>query len=108
MTVSNEHKQVLAEMRKRLVVIGNKECDFISVELLFYDAIRIARFYGDDPATNSFLSDLKNLEISEYEESRQLFRKSSQREKVIRRFSMRLKTILSNYSKTPSLRQQAG
>lgn len=94
-TISPEHKHLFEETKKHLTTIGAKETNFLKVELLFYDAITIARTYGEDPATNNLLAALKQLQVNEYQQTKTLFKKSSQRERVIRRFINQLKSILS-------------
>lgn len=92
---SVEHKQQFQEIKKKLTAIGAKEGSFIKVELLFYDAMSVAREYGDNEAENGLLAALKQLQANEYRQTKALFNKSAQRERVIRRFINRLKTVLT-------------
>jgi len=85
----------LEEIRKKLSAIGWKESSFISVELLFYEALTIARNFGNDPSTNELLASLKKLEANEYKLTKEFFRRSTQKEQAIRRFLMQLKNILA-------------
>lgn len=94
-SISQKDKKQLDEMRKNLLVIGSSESNFIKVELLFYDAISIARNYGDDEKENGFLAALKDLQANQYQDTKALFSKSVQRERVIRRFISGLKSTLS-------------
>lgn len=81
-------------MQKRLSLIGHKESTFTSVEIIFYQVLSIIRSYGSQES-NPLLAELKRIEENEYRQTRELFRKSAQREKVIRRFVMKLKGFLS-------------
>jgi|GEM_PF-1044661 len=93
--ISPAHKSLFEETKKNLTVIGAKENTFLKVEIIFYDMLGIARTYGDDIAANKLLAALKQLQVNEYQQTRALFKKSSQRERVIRRFITQLKSILS-------------
>src|SRR5438067_11664853 len=93
--ISYQHKHRFDEMKKSLLTIGYKECDFIKVELLFFDALAIAREYGDDVSKNHLLASLKQLQANQYQQTKALFKKSSQRELAIRRFIIALKNILT-------------
>ena len=93
--ITVEHKRLLEEMKKNLTIIGAKESNFIKIELLFYDAITLARQYGDDEADNGLLAAFKNLQANQYRDTKELFGKSVQRERVIRRFISSLKTVLT-------------
>jgi hypothetical protein len=93
--ITYEHKQNLEEMKRRLSVIGFKEANFLKIELLFYEALEIARAYGSDVQENKLLSALKQLQAHEYQDTKNFFKKSSQREQVIRRFITGFKTVLS-------------
>ncbi|MGZ5287814.1 MAG: hypothetical protein ACXWB9_11535, partial [Flavisolibacter sp.] len=84
-----------------LLVLGSRESSFVAVELLFYEAITIARSYGNDPEQNQLLYALKELESGAYNDTKAHFKKSNQRETVIRRFIVQLKNILNSGIKTP-------
>lgn len=94
-TISPEHKHFFEETKKNLTSIGAKETNFLKIELLFYNVIGIARTYGEDPETNNLLAALKQLQTNEYQQTKAFFKKSSQRERVIRRFINQLKSVLS-------------
>jgi hypothetical protein len=94
-SMSREHKQQLEEIKRNLTLAGARESSFTRVELLFYDAMTIARAYGDDIAENGFLAAFKKLQATEYQQTKALFNKSVQRERVIRRFISSLKNVLS-------------
>ena len=104
--LSNIHKSRFDEIKKKLSLLGCKESSFISIELLFYEAINISRTYSDDPTENKLLSALKQLQADQYHSAKELFRKSSQKEQAIRRFNVQFKNVLSLgikdfYSKQP-------
>lgn len=93
--ISSIHKQQFESIRKNLTNIGAKESNFIKIELLFYQTISIAREYGNDVADNGLLAALKRVQADEYEQTKVLFKKSAQRERVIRRFISSFKTVLT-------------
>src|SRR5690349_19845288 len=93
--ITPDHKKQFEETKRVLVAIGSKEENFLKIELLFFDIIRVARTYGDDPAENNFLAALKQLQANEYRETQTKFKKSVQREKVIGRFINQLRAILT-------------
>jgi len=93
--LSNIHKSRFDEIKKKLSLLGCKESSFITIELLFYEAINISRTYGDDPTENKLLSALKQLQVDQYQSAKELFRKSSQKEQAIRRFNVQFKNVLS-------------
>lgn len=93
--LSAAHKLQFEEIKKSLSAIGGKETTFVKVELLFFDAMSVARTYGDDVTENALLSALKELQANQYRETKLLYNKSVQREKAIRRFVSGLKSILT-------------
>jgi hypothetical protein len=93
---TQQFKEKLDEIRKKLVVLGSKESNFMGVEMLFYDAITIARTYGNDSEDNKLLFALKELEAGAYSNTKSFFKKSHQREHVIRRFIVQFKNILAS------------
>lgn len=88
-------KQRFEEIRKSLTEIGSKESAFIRIEQLFYEAINISRNYGNEVASNKLLALFKNLEANQYQDTKAHFRKSSQREQVIKRFINQFKIVLA-------------
>ena len=105
--LSNEHKLQLEDLKRRLTSISAKESNFLKVELIFYETIEVARHYGDDPKENGLLDALKQLQSHQYQDTKAYFKKSSQREQVIRQFISKLKTVLSagiknSYLTTPT------
>lgn len=94
-SISQQHKQRFTEMKKSLAEIGSKEGNFIKVEILFYDAIAVAREYGDNEQENGLLAAFKQIQYDQYQKTKALFRKSSHREQVIRRFCNSLKGVLT-------------
>jgi hypothetical protein len=93
--IAPEHKLQFEEMRKKLALIGYKEMNFLKIELLFYEAMEIARGYGNDCAENDLLNALKKLQANEYANTKALFKKSAQREQVIGRFISQFKVLLA-------------
>lgn len=93
--LSYKDKQQFEEIKRRLSIIGFKEANFLKIELLFYEAMEIARVYGNDSQENKLLAALKQLQANQYQNTKNLFKKSSQREQVIRRFITGFKTVLS-------------
>ncbi len=93
-TISLLHRKRFGEIRKSLTLIGNKEMNFLKIELLFYEVLTIAKDYGDDDA-NELLARLRQLEQNEYRKTKVPTAKSSQRETNIRHFISGLKRILS-------------
>lgn len=94
-SITPHHKKQFEEMKKSLVAIGAKEGNFIKVEILFYDAITVARTYGEDPSENPLLAAFKDLQANQYQDTKALFNKNTQRERVIRRFIGSFRTVLT-------------
>jgi hypothetical protein len=105
-SISPEHKQLFEEMKKELTAIGSKEGNFIKVELMFYQAIAVAREYGDDERENGLLAALKQLQANQYQQTKAFFKKNTQREKVIGRFINSVKTVLTAGMKNEFLQPQ--
>lgn len=93
-TISKLHKEQFSDMRKRLVTIGSRESTFTSVEILFYDALAIARSYG--PGDNPLLQSLECLKSAEYTLAMGRFARGAQRERAIKRFITKFKCLLGN------------
>lgn len=89
------HRERMTEMKKKLSELGNKESSFIGIELLFYEALTMARSYGNDPSENLFLAALKIIEVNEFQVSKEFYKKSTQREHAIRKFSAQFKNTLT-------------
>jgi hypothetical protein len=94
--LTHEDRHHLEEIRKKLSVIGFKEANFLKIELLFYEAMEIARGYGNDVQENKLLNALKLLQANQYQDTKSIFKKSTQRELVIRRFITGFKAVLSS------------
>lgn len=94
--VTQSDKTKFDNLRKQLIQIGNKESDFIKVEMIFFDALNYSREYGTDPDSNKLLFALKQLQEEEYHNTKAFFKKSSQREKLIQKFTHRLKLIIGS------------
>lgn len=94
-TLSHPDQKRFEEIRKTVSMIGAKESSFLRVELLFYEALTIAREYGNDSDGNIFLAQLKKVQANEYEKTKEHTQKSTQREQHIRRFITQFKKALS-------------
>ena len=92
--LSIEHKQHLENIKKRLAIIGSKEASFLKIELLFYEAVDLAREYGNDVNENKFLAALKQLQSGLLQDTKAYFKKSTQREQAIRKFMTGFKSVL--------------
>ena len=99
------YKQKLEKIKKQLTAVGSKEANFLKIELLFYEAMETAREYGKDSKQNNLLDVLKDLQAGQYQETKQLFKKSSQREQVIKKFINRFKTVLSLAIKNSTIKE---
>jgi len=93
--ITAEHRKRFEEIKRNLMILGNKESSFLKIELLFFEALGIARQYGEDPSENSLLASLKHLQQEEYQQSRTATKKVAQRELLIRKFVVQLKRVLS-------------
>ena len=98
MELTQVHTNRFREISEKLKSQGHRECVFTGAEILFYEAIAIARDYGNDPAGNSLLAELKYLESNQYRSTQVIFRKSSQREQKIKCFIRQLVGILTRSS----------
>jgi hypothetical protein len=94
-SISTSHKQRFEEIKKSLQLLGCKESHFVKIELLFFEALSISRTYGDDPQQNALLTALKGLQHNQYEKTKVVTKKASQRESSIRRFVVGFKKVLS-------------
>ena len=94
--ITQQFRDRLEEIRKKLATLGSKETQFMAVEMLFYDYITIARTYGNETEDNKLLLALKELEAGAYANTKNFFKKSHQREHVIRRFIVQFKNILAS------------
>jgi hypothetical protein len=95
-SLSLTHRQRLEAIRRKLQQLGNKESEFVKVELLFFEVLSIAKTYGEDPEQNEFLAGLKSLQHDQYEKTKIATRKASERESAIRRFTVGLRKLLSD------------
>lgn len=93
--ITVDHKKRFDEIKKRLTELGHKESSFVQVELLFYEVLSIAKGYGDDQEDNVLLYDMRKLQGDAYQNTKQLFKKSTQREQKIRKFIVEFKKVLS-------------
>jgi hypothetical protein len=94
-SISHTDRQRFEEIRKNLQELGNKESQFVKVELLFFEVLSIAKTYGEHPEQNTLLAALKNLQHDQYEKTKLATRKATERELAIRRFIVALRKVLS-------------
>lgn len=94
-SISNSHRKRLEEIRKKLQSVGSKECEFLKIELLFYEAISISKSYGEDAAKNNLLAALKDVQHDQYLKTQTVTRKPQERELSIRKFIVSLRKVLS-------------
>ena len=97
LALSLDHKKRFDEIKKRLSALGTGENNFVQVELLFFEAIDIAKEYGEDVQTNPLLAALRQLQQDEHEKTKAPTHKVNQRVVLIRRFVMGLKKDLSTH-----------
>jgi hypothetical protein len=95
-SLSTIHHKRFEEIRKSLSLLGNKEANFLQVQLLFYEVLTIAKDYGANDS-NTLLEHLRQLEQNEYKNAIALTAKQNQKENNIRHFIINLKKILSAY-----------
>lgn len=93
--LSSQHRQRFAEIRKNLDAIGSHEGAFVKIELLFFEALNLARQYGDALDENALLAELKRLHGEPYEKIQGHFKKRSQKELRIRQFIAAFKRVIS-------------
>ncbi|RYZ62150.1 MAG: hypothetical protein EOO14_03110 [Chitinophagaceae bacterium] len=94
--ISNTDKRFFEETKKQLALFGSKECNFLKVELLFYDTLQVARHYGDDPADNSLLAALKQLQLVGFAEAKTRCNKVTTQERLIKRFNGQFRAVLGS------------
>ena len=94
--ITGKDKHFLEEMKKQLATLGSKESNFLRVELLFYDALQLARNYGSNLQENKLLADLKQLQSTGYADAKSKCKKVSAQERIIKRFIVQFKLVLKN------------
>lgn len=82
-------------IRKQLDLLGNRESTFLQVELLFFEALNIAKTYGDDVQANALLAAFRNVQAGAYEKTREACKTSAQKERLIRQFTVQFKKALA-------------
>lgn len=80
------HRKKLEEIRKEFSTTSLEEGNFIKVELMFYEAIGVARECNSNEQENTLLAALKDIQFNQYRQTQTLFKKNIRRERVIRRF----------------------
>ncbi|MEI6946617.1 hypothetical protein V9K67_05400 [Paraflavisolibacter sp. H34] len=84
--ISLQHKERFREIFLKLKIMSCSEYTFREIENLFYEALSITRNYGNDANENPYLAELKQMENKQYRLTQEKYRKSSQRERVIKQF----------------------
>ena len=95
MQLTAEHVHRFEEIKRNLSLLGPRESAFVKVELLFFEALSIAREYGEDPSENSLLAALKEVQNDQYLKTKEATKKVNQREIHIKKFIVKLKRVLS-------------
>jgi len=85
-------------IRKSLDMLGNRESSFLQVELLFYEALNLAKAYGENVQMNSLLAALRNVQLGAYEKTKEACRTSAQKERLIRQFIIQFKKAIASKS----------
>ena len=79
-------KNRFEEIRKSLSSLGSKEATFLKVELLFHEALTMAKAYGNDLRENFLLAALRKVQLDAYEKTKEVCRTKSQKERLIHHF----------------------
>src|SRR5687768_16959540 len=93
--ITSPDKSRLEEIRKTLTMLGYRESAFLKVELLFYEALTLAKAYGDNLQINGLLASLRNVQAGIYQETKAVFKTSTQKERIIRKFIVEFKKAIS-------------
>ena len=93
--LTSVHRKRFEEIRRKLTLLGNKENNFLQVQLLFYEALTIAKDYGDTEGASVLLTQLRQLEQNEFAKANVPTVKQNQKEGNIRHFVVGLKKVLS-------------
>jgi hypothetical protein len=101
MLITTPDKGRLEEIRKTLSILGCKEGTFLKVELLFYEALTIAKGYGENVQFNKLLASLRDVQSGVYQATKEVCKTSSQKERLIRKFVVQFKKAIS--CKLPAL-----
>lgn len=94
--ISNTDKRFFEDAKKQLTQFGSKECNFLKVEMLFYDTMKVARQYGDDLAENSLLAALKKLQLVGFAEAKTRCSRVTTQERLIKRFNGQFRAVLGS------------
>lgn len=92
--ITGADKHYFEEAKKRLGTLGSKECNFLQVELLFYEAMQVARHYGNNLQENHLLAAFKQLQSAGFAEAKVKCSKVSTQERVIKRFVAQFRAVL--------------
>lgn len=98
---TNEHKERVKEIFTKLTDTKSDESHFSQIENLFFEMIAIVRMYGQDVNDNTFLADLKKLEINEYKFIQDKTLTKKNRETKIRGLKNSIKQVLQKWLNQP-------
>jgi hypothetical protein len=93
--ISASDKNRFDQIRKTISELGCKEGSFLRVELLFYEALGIAKTYGDNLQFNGLLAALKEVQSGVYQNTKLICRTSSQKERHIHKFVVQFKKAIA-------------
>ena len=66
-------------IRKDLDMLGSRESTFLKVELLFYEALNMAKTYEANVQLNTLLAALRQVQVGAYEKTKEVCRTSTQK-----------------------------
>jgi len=96
--ITTPDRKRLDAIRKDLGLLGNKESSFLKVELLFYEALNLAKSYGENAQLNTLLASLRHVQVDAYEKTKEVCRTSAQKERLIRQFIVQFKRAIAGKS----------
>jgi len=85
-------------IRKNLDMLGSKESTFLKVELLFYEALNMAKTYGENTHINELLAALRNVQLGTYEKTKSVCKTRAQKERLIHQFMVQFKRAIAGKS----------
>lgn len=98
MLITTTDRKRFDAIRKRLAMLGKQERTFLQVELLFYEALNMAKTYGEDVQLNTLLAALRNVQTGAYEKTKEVCRTSTKKEQLIQQFVVQFKKAIASKS----------
>lgn len=95
MLITTTDKKRLDAIRKDLGILGSRESTFLRVELLFYEALTLAKNYGENAQMNTLLGELRKVQAGAHEKTKEICRTSVQKERLIHQFIVQFKKAIS-------------